>query len=267
MAQNKKSKKEIENEKQRKRTIIICSIGAALVAVIIVVLIIVLILQNGSTKNENSSQTSSFPTSTSSTSENQDQSVVSTADSSKPDTDISDVIDLTKRYYADINVKNYGKITVELNYDAAPLTVKNFVSLAQAKFYNGLTFHRIMNGFMMQGGDPLGNGTGGSEENLYGEFAANGYEGNTLSHTKGAISMARRSDNMNSASSQFFIVQGDNVTSSLDGMYACFGYVTEGLEIVDKICQDAKPTDNNGTIPTDQQPVIETITIRTEPKT
>lgn len=114
---------------------------------------------------------------------------------------------------------------------------------------------------MMQGGDPQGNGLGGSEHNIYGEFSANGRT-NSISHTKGVISMARNSYDMNSASSQFFIVQSDDHTGSLDGQYAAFGHVTEGLELVDKICHDAKPTDNNGTIPADQQPVIESITIR-----
>ena len=115
---------------------------------------------------------------------------------------------------------------------------------------------------MMQGGDPLGNGTGGSSTKIYGEFSANGFD-NPLSHTKGAISMARATDK-NSASSQFFIVQGEGerVLASLDGKYACFGYVTEGLDIVDKICTDAQPTDTNGTIPAAEQPVIESISSR-----
>jgi peptidyl-prolyl cis-trans isomerase B (cyclophilin B) len=114
-----------------------------------------------------------------------------------------------------------------------------------------------MAGFMMQGGDPLGNGTGGSAENIVGEFAANGFE-NSISHTRGAISMAR-AQHPNSASSQFFIVHEDSVF--LDGQYAAFGYVTEGMEVVDAICADAQPVDNNGTIPADQQPVIESITV------
>ena len=168
--------------------------------------------------------------------------------------------DSLKIYIAEISVRNYGRIVVKLNQKAAPKTVKNFVDLANSGFYDGLTFHRIMNGFMMQGGDPLGNGTGGSENTIYGEFSENGFE-NKLSHTRGAISMARDNFDMNSASSQFFIVQGSEVASSLDGKYACFGYVTEGLDVVDKICADSEPIDDNGTIPTDQQPVIESIII------
>ncbi len=160
--------------------------------------------------------------------------------------------------YADISVKDYGLITVELDASAAPMTVENFVYLAQNGFYDGLTFHRIMDGFMMQGGDPEGTGTGGSDTNVTGEFSANGYE-NNLSHTRGAISMARSSD-FNSASSQFFIVQSDS--TFLDGQYAAFGYVTEGMDYVDAICADAEPTDNNGTIPAEAQPVIESVVIR-----
>ena len=161
-------------------------------------------------------------------------------------------------YFADIEVANYGTITVELDAEAAPTTVENFVKLANDGFYDGLTFHRIMEGFMMQGGDPNGNGTGGSEENIPGEFAANGFE-NPLSHTRGAISMARAKD-PDSASSQFFIVHEDS--TFLDGNYAVFGYVTEGLDVVDAICESAEPVDNNGTILPEQQPVITSVTIR-----
>lgn len=163
-----------------------------------------------------------------------------------------------KTYYADIVIADYGTITVELNGEAAPITVDNFVSLAKDGFYDGLTFHRIMEGFMMQGGDPEGNGTGGSETKIKGEFSENGVQ-NDLSHTRGAISMARAMD-MNSASSQFFIVHQDS--TFLDGSYAAFGYVTEGMDVVDAICEAAQPVDNNGTIPAEAQPVITSITIR-----
>ena len=162
-------------------------------------------------------------------------------------------------YYADIDIQDYGTITVALDAEAAPETVANFVSLAESGFYDGLTFHRIIEGFMMQGGDPNGDGTGGSGTTIVGEFSENGYE-NNLSHTRGAISMAR-SDDYDSASSQFFIVQEDY--PSLDGKYAVFGYVTEGMDIVDAICEAAQPTDENGTIPAEEQPVITSITIRT----
>lgn len=164
---------------------------------------------------------------------------------------------LSGKHHAEIVIKDYGTIAVELDADSAPITVTNFVNLAQEGFYDGLTFHRIMDGFMMQGGDPLGNGTGGASEKIKGEFASNGVD-NGLSHTKGAISMARSSA-PDSASSQFFIVETDS--TFLDGEYAVFGYVTEGIEIVEQICADAKPTDNNGSIKKDEQPVMETVTI------
>lgn len=160
-------------------------------------------------------------------------------------------------HHAEIDIKDYGVIKVELNGDVAPITVANFINLANSHFYDGLTFHRIIDGFMMQGGDPLGNGTGGSENTIKGEFSQNGVE-NNLSHTRGAISMARSSD-MDSASSQFFIVQSDS--TYLDGQYACFGYVTDGMDIVDEICKNAVTTDSNGSVSAENQPVINSITI------
>lgn len=167
---------------------------------------------------------------------------------------------LTRKVYtykAEIEIQDYGTITVGLDEEAAPATVENFIALAESGFYDGLTFHRIIEGFMMQGGDPNGDGSGGSGENIVGEFAYNGYT-NDLSHTRGAISMARSSD-YNSASSQFFIVHEDS--TFLDGQYAVFGYVLDGIEIVDQVCADAEPVDSNGTILTDAQPVITTIRI------
>lgn len=169
----------------------------------------------------------------------------------------------SKKTIAKIEVENYGTITVELYPDIAPITVKNFVNLAKKGFYNGLTFHRIMDGFMIQGGDPLGNGTGGNTDSqgnrltIKGEFTANGVN-NTLSHKRGVISMARAQD-YNSASSQFFIMHKD--AAYLDGAYAAFGQVTSGMEVVDKICADAKPIDGNGSIPAENQPKIISITI------
>ena len=154
-------------------------------------------------------------------------------------------------------MENGDVIKAELYPEIAPNTVNNFVSLVNKGFYDGLIFHRVISGFMIQGGDPNGDGTGGSKENIKGEFSNNGVD-NDISHTRGTISMARASD-PDSASSQFFIVQADS--TFLDGDYAGFGHVTEGMDIVDKICEDAKPTDDNGTIPSDQQPVIEKITI------
>ena len=162
------------------------------------------------------------------------------------------------KHHVEITVKDYGKITVELDADAAPITVENFLKLAEDGFYDGLTFHRIINGFRMQGGDPLGDGTGGADENIKGEFSKNGVE-NNLSHTRGAISMAR-SSMMDSASSQFFIVHEDS--TYLDGEYACFGYVTEGIEVVDAVCSaELTRVDGNGGVAKESQPVIESIKV------
>ena len=161
-------------------------------------------------------------------------------------------------YYAELEIKDYGTITVKLDGTAAPITVENFVTLAKSGFYDGLTFHRIIPGFMMQGGDPTGTGGGKADKTIKGEFAANGHE-NPISHTRGTISMAR-SNHPDSASSQFFIVHEDN-TESLDGKYAAFGYVTEGIEVVDAICKAAEPIDGNGGIAAEDQPVITSITI------
>ncbi|MCM1326583.1 MAG: peptidylprolyl isomerase [Lachnoclostridium sp.] len=164
---------------------------------------------------------------------------------------------LTGKHHVNINIKDKGTIAVELDADSAPITVTNFVNLAKSGFYDGLTFHRIIEGFMMQGGDPDGDGTGGSENKIKGEFANNGIE-NPLSHVRGAISMAR-SQIKDSASSQFFIVHEDSLF--LDGDYAVFGYVTEGMEIVDDICSNATGQDENGVLPVGNRPVIESIEV------
>lgn len=165
--------------------------------------------------------------------------------------------ELSGKHHVEIVIRDYGTIAVELDADAAPITVANFLKLAKSGFYDGLTFHRIINGFMMQGGDPEGTGMGGSSEKIKGEFSANGVK-NDLSHTRGAISMAR-SQAMDSASSQFFIVHQDS--SFLDGQYACFGYVTDGMDVVDAICETVPVVDNNGTVQDGHQPVMETIRV------
>ena len=164
---------------------------------------------------------------------------------------------LSGKYNAEIVVKDYGTIKLELDADTAPITVTNFVNLAKDGFYNGLTFHRIIEGFMIQGGDPLGNGTGGSDTNIKGEFELNGIK-NDISHVRGVISMAR-SEDYDSASSQFFIVQADS--TYLDKQYAAFGHVTEGMEVVDAICAKMTELGLSDSIPAENQPVIESITI------
>ena len=156
----------------------------------------------------------------------------------------------------EIKVKDYNEpIVVELDSKNAPKTVANFKKLVSEKFYNGLTFHRIISGFMIQGGDPNGDGTGGSKENIIGEFSSNGIN-NNISHLRGVISMARSRDK-NSASSQFFIVHEDS--TFLDGEYAAFGHVTSGMAVVDAICENTRVIGDNGEVAKDEQPVIEYI--------
>lgn len=151
-----------------------------------------------------------------------------------------------------MQIEGFGDVTVELDEKQAPVTCENFLKLVRRGFYDGLTFHRIISGFMIQGGDPNRNGTGGSVENIKGEFAKNGVN-NTISHKRGVISMARAMD-YNSASSQFFIVHEDS--TFLDGQYAAFGRVTEGMDVVDAIAKLVHPIDGNGTVPLERQPVI-----------
>ena len=169
---------------------------------------------------------------------------------------------LTGKHYVEMKVKDYGTIQLELDSDVAPITVTNFINLVNSKFYDGLTFHRIIDGFMIQGGDPLGNGTGGSSKTIKGEFSENGVK-NSISHVRGVISMARSSD-YNSASSQIFIVQKD--TTSLDGQYAAFGKVISGMDVVDKIAK-VKVEDDNGTVSKENQPVIESIRVTQKDET
>ena len=164
---------------------------------------------------------------------------------------------LSGLHHAEIEINDYGTISLELDADTAPVSVTNFVTLAKEGFYDGLTFHRIISGFMIQGGDPLGNGTGGSDTEIKGEFSSNGVE-NNIAHERGVISMAR-SQKPDSASSQFFIVHQDS--PHLDGDYAAFGHVTSGIEIVDQICENTPVQDDNGTVDAGDQPVIKTIRV------
>ncbi len=183
--------------------------------------------------------------------------LVSCAGKNKSEETKPDEALLNGLHHAEIEIKDYGMIKLELDADTAPITVTNFVNLAKSGFYDGLTFHRIISGFMIQGGDPNGNGTGGSGKNIKGEFLKNGVE-NNIEHVRGVISMARSNQN-DSASSQFFIMHKD--APHLDGMYAAFGHVTSGIEIVDKICEETPVTDANGTVLKENQPVITKITV------
>ena len=171
-----------------------------------------------------------------------------------------DEVSIPEDAYVEISVVDYGKIIVFLDGDAAPVTVTNFLNLVNDGFYNGLTFHRIIKDFMIQGGDPNADGTGNSNKKIKGEFAANGYN-NPISHERGVISMARSND-YNSASCQFFICNAD-AKSSLDGLYAAFGHVVEGMDVVDYITDRcAKYGNDNGTIEWKaKQPVIEYIKV------
>lgn len=245
-----------EKKKYKKRTVIT-------IAAIICIVTLILVLSGS---DDDDTNTDSIGTTETTVSDSEEDETVTDEievddETIAEDTAVSEDFDTSLTYYADIEIQDYGTITVLLEQEAAPVTVENFVTLAESGFYDGLTFHRIIEGFMMQGGDPNGDGTGGSDETIVGEFTDNGHD-NELSHTRGAISMARSSE-YDSASSQFFIVHEDS-SSSLDGQYAVFGYVTEGMEIVDKVCETAEPTDSNGSIASDEQPIITSITIRTE---
>ena len=158
---------------------------------------------------------------------------------------------LKGKYNIEIKIKDYGTIDATLDADNTPITVTNFIDLVKSGYYNGLKFHRIINGFMMQGGE------GESKKTIKGEFSSNGIE-NKISHVRGTISMAR-SSNPDSASTQFFIVQSDS--TYLDGNYAAFGTVTKGMDVVDKVCEFAIVEDDNGTISEENQPIIEYIKV------
>lgn len=165
---------------------------------------------------------------------------------------------LNDTYNVEISVKDMGKIKLELDAKTAPITVRNFIELAEDGFYDGLTFHRIIGGFMIQGGDPNGDGSGGSEKTIKGEFSKNGVK-NDISHKRGVISMARSND-YDSASSQFFIVHKDSLY--LNGEYAAFGHVSEGMDVVDKIVEETSVADKeSGYVFKDEQPVIEYIKV------
>ena len=156
-----------------------------------------------------------------------------------------------------LRIKDYGDIVLEIDYKNAPVSASNFVSLCSSGFYNGLMFHRIIKGFMIQGGDPLGNGMGGPGYSIKGEFRANGVK-NDLSHKRGVISMAR-SASFDSAGSQFFICDKDD--TFLDGQYAAFGKVISGMEVVDKIAKQKKSPSDRPLTPI----VIEEAIVENEP--
>lgn len=229
-------------------------------SIIAIMALVVCMFAGCGSKKSNTSSNANSGTSSSESAKQEETAVPESTESTDAGSDISssdDTKQLSGKHHVVIKVKKYGNIKVELDADTAPISVTNFVNLAKKGFYDGLTFHRIIDGFMIQGGDPSGDGTGGSDETIKGEFSDNGVE-NNISHVRGTISMARSSEN-DSASSQFFIVQSDS--TYLDGQYAGFGTVTSGMDIVDKICKDTPVTDSNGTVEKENQPVIEKITV------
>ena len=169
--------------------------------------------------------------------------------------------EITDNPIVTMEIANYGTIKIELYPEYAPNTVANFVNLIEKGFYDGLTFHRLVPGFVLQGGDPEGNGTGGPGYTIDGEFKANGYSKNTLSHDKGVISMARSAD-YDSAGSQFFIVLDDSVKASLDNLYAGFGKVIEGMDIIEEI-EDNEEIANDSTGALAQNITITKVTVDT----
>ncbi|MDD6050605.1 MAG: peptidylprolyl isomerase [Clostridiales bacterium] len=170
-------------------------------------------------------------------------------------------VDIAATDWVQIDVQDYGAIVAELYRGVAPITVENFINLVNEGFYDGLTFHRVISGFMIQGGDPKGNGTGGSDRQIKGEFAKNGVD-NPIAHERGVLSMARANP-YDSASSQFFIMH--QAAPHLDGGYAAFGRVLTGMEVVDAICQSTPVTDGNGTVAKANQPIITSIRVIDKP--
>ena len=241
----KAAKQENEKEKLTKKQKVIATVIAAVVAVAVVALIVILIA-SGAKKSKNSAAASGTD-------------LVETVVTPLQGTGVEAESETDVLHHIEIDIKDYGVIYAELNETVAPVTVNQFITLAKSGFYDGLTFHRTRNGFMMQGGDPQGDGYGGYDVKIAGEFEANGYK-NPISHKRGTLSMARAND-YNSASCQFFIVHEDGNEASLDGKYAAFGHVTAGMEVVDEICESAVPIDNNGSIKAEEQPVINSITV------
>ena len=218
-------------EQQSKRqSLIVCAVAAAVVLVAIVLALVLGGVDKNTTTDTTTTTaaTTTAATTTASGEKNIDMAAVKAEIDSKTAADFVETTETTD--YVKLTIKHYGDVIIRLRPDVAPITVANFQKLVGDGFYNGLTFHRIYKGFMMQGGDPLGTGLGGSGTTIKGEFKINGVQ-NDLSHITGVISMARRSTPFDSATSQFFIGNAD-ASSRLDGSYAAFGYVVAGLETV-----------------------------------
>ena len=217
-------------QESKRQTMIVCLVAAA-----VVILALVLALALGGIDKTSDGSDSTTPTATTTAGQttstvepNADMTAIKAEIDSMEVADFTETIKTTE--YVKLTIKHYGDVVIRLRSDIAPITVANFQKLVGEGFYNGLTFHRIYKGFMMQGGDPKGDGTGGSGTSIKGEFKINGVQ-NDLSHITGVISMARRSTPYDSATSQFFICNAD-ASKSLDGSYAAFGYVVAGLDVV-----------------------------------
>ena len=220
-------------QESKRQTLIVCLVA---VAVVLVAIILALVLggvdKNTTTDGKETKPSTQTTAPSASTTDpgklNADMTAI------KAEIDSMEVVDFTETTetteYVKLTIKHYGDVVIRLRSDIAPITVANFQSLVAKGFYNGLTFHRVMQGFMIQGGDPKGDGTGGSDTTIKGEFKINGVQ-NDLSHVAGVISMARKSMPYDSATSQFFICNAD-ASASLDGKYAGFGYVVAGLDVI-----------------------------------
>ena len=216
-------------QESKRQTLIVCAVAAAVVLVAIVLALVLGGVDKNTTNNSTTTATTTTSTTTTDSGEkNADMTAIKAEIDSKTVADFVETTETTE--YVKLTIKHYGDVVIRLRSDIAPITVANFQKLVGDGFYNGLTFHRIYKGFMMQGGDPKGDGTGGSGSTIKGEFKINGVQ-NDLSHITGVISMARRSTPFDSATSQFFICNAD-ASKSLDGSYAAFGYVVAGLDVV-----------------------------------
>ena len=218
-------------QESKRQTLIVCAVAAAVVLVAIVLALVLGGVDKNNTTDGTTTTTTTTTTSsetTSSANKNADMAAIKAEINSKAVADFVETTETTE--YVKLTIKHYGDVIIRLRPDIAPITVANFQKLVGDGFYNGLTFHRIYKGFMIQGGDPKGDGTGGSGTSIKGEFKINGVQ-NDLSHITGVISMARRSSPYDSATSQFFICNAD-ASKSLDGSYAAFGYVVAGLDVI-----------------------------------
>ena len=217
-------------QESKRQTMAVCLVAAA---VVILALVLALALGGIDKTSDGSGTTTTTATTTagqttSTVEPNADMTAIKAEIDSMEVADFTETIKTTE--YVKLTIKHYGDVVIRLRSDIAPITVANFQKLVGEGFYDGLTFHRIYKGFMIQGGDPKGDGTGGSGTSIKGEFKINGVQ-NDLSHITGVISMARRSTPYDSATSQFFICNAD-ASKSLDGSYAAFGYVVAGLDVV-----------------------------------